>query len=292
MTPSLPRPGVLNMPSAPASPHRFVERKRAGEKIVVVTAYDYPGAKFAERAGVDAILVGDSLGMVVLGYDTTVPVTMEEMLHHVRAVSRAVTRTLVIGDLPFMSYQASEEEAIRNAGRLLKEGGAHAVKLEGGERVAGTVRRMVEAGIPVMGHLGMTPQSVRQLGGFRVQGKRPEEAQRLREEAKLLEEAGAFSLVLELVPAELARAVSADLAIPTIGIGAGPECDGQVQVFHDLLGLFREFLPRHSRRYADLGEQIENALRSYVEDVRAGTFPTPENSITVPELGDALGCKP
>jgi 3-methyl-2-oxobutanoate hydroxymethyltransferase len=280
------------MPSAPASPHRFVERKRAGEKIVVVTAYDYPGAKFAERAGVDAILVGDSLGMVVLGYDTTVPVTMEEMLHHVRAVSRAVTRTLVIGDLPFMSYQASEEEAIRNAGRLLKEGGAHAVKLEGGERVAGTVRRMVEAGIPVMGHLGMTPQSVRQLGGFRVQGKRPEEAQRLREEAKLLEEAGAFSLVLELVPAELARAVSADLAIPTIGIGAGPECDGQVQVFHDLLGLFREFLPRHSRRYADLGEQIENALRSYVEDVRAGTFPTPENSITVPELGDALGCKP
>jgi 3-methyl-2-oxobutanoate hydroxymethyltransferase len=273
---------------ASASIQRFQEQKRAGEKIVVVTAYDYPGAKFAERAGVDAILVGDSLGMVVLGYDTTVPVTMEEMLHHVRAVCRAVTRTPVIADMPFMSYQASEEEAIRNAGRLLKEGGAHAVKLEGGERVASTVRRLVEAGIPVMGHLGMTPQSVRQLGGFRVQGKRPAEAQRLREEARMLEQAGAFSLVLELVPAELARAVTADRGIPTIGIGAGPECDGQVQVFHDLLGFFREFLPRHSRRYADLGEQLENALRAYVEDVRAGSFPSPENSITVPELREAL----
>jgi 3-methyl-2-oxobutanoate hydroxymethyltransferase len=280
------------MSQASTNIRRFEELKRAGEKIVVVTAYDYPGAKFAEKAGVDAILVGDSLGMVVLGYDTTVPVTMEEMLHHVRAVTRAVTRTLVIADLPFMSYQASEEEALRNAGRLLKEGGAHAVKLEGGAPVAGTVRRLVRAGIPVMGHLGMTPQSVRQLGGFRVQGKRPEEAARLREEARQLEEAGAFSLVLELVPAELARAISSDLTIPSIGIGAGPECDGQVQVYHDLLGLFREFLPRHSKRYADLGEAIEDALRSYAEDVRRGAFPSPDNSITVPELADSLAAKP
>jgi 3-methyl-2-oxobutanoate hydroxymethyltransferase len=277
------------MPYPSASILRFQEQKRAGERIVVVTAYDYPGAVLAERAGVDAILVGDSLGMVVLGYDTTVPVTMDEMLHHLRAVTRAASRTLVIADMPFMSYQANEDAAVANAGRLLKEGGAHAVKLEGGERVASLVRRLVSAGIPVMGHLGMTPQSVQQIGGFRVQGKQPDDALRMLEEARLLEAAGAFSLVLELVPAELAGAITTDLSIPTIGIGAGAACDGQVQVFHDLLGLFQEFLPRHSRRYARVGETIEAALRQYAEEVRSGAFPAQENSASVPELRDALG---
>lgn len=263
---------------------QFRNRKQAGEKIAVVTAYDHAGAVLAERAGVDAILVGDSVGMVVLGYPNTVPVTMDEILHHVKAVKRGVTQTLVIADMPFMSFQASEDDAMRNAGRLLKEGGADAVKLEGGERVATLVRRMVDAGIPVMGHLGLTPQSVNQLGGWRVQGRQPEQARRILEEAGLLQAAGAFSLVLELVPAELAREITASLAIPTIGIGAGPECDGQVQVFHDLLGLFDGWLPRHSKRYANLGEQIESALKEYVSEVRSGAFPTDENSVSVPEL--------
>src|SRR5947207_966780 len=248
------------MAPLPNSIRVFGERKRAGERLALVTAYDYPTALIAERAGVDAILVGDSVANVVLGHATTLPVTMEEMLHHTRAVARGVTSTLVISDMPFMSYQASEDDAVSNAGRFLKEAGAGAVKMEGGERVTRLVRRLTGCGIPVMGHLGMTPQSVRQFGGFRVQGKSREEATRILDEARLLEDAGAFAVVLELVPTEVAAAVTRALSIPTIGIGAGAACDGEVQVLHDLLGLTNGFLPRHSRVYADVGEIVENAL--------------------------------
>jgi 3-methyl-2-oxobutanoate hydroxymethyltransferase len=216
--------------------------------------------------------------MVVLGYETTLPVTMEEMIHHTKAVARAVRRALVITDMPFLSYQASEDEAIRNAGRLLKEGGARAVKLEGGRRVIGLVRRMVEAGIPVMGHLGMTPQSVHAMGGFRVQGKGRAAGQALLDEALLLEDAGVFAIVLEVIPTELADAITRAVRVPTIGIGAGPSCDGEVQVLHDLLGMFDGFSPRHTRRYAEIGALIREALTQYVEDVRGGAFPTDEHA--------------
>lgn len=279
------------MPALPNSIRVFAERKRAGERLAVVTAYDCPTARLAERAGIDAILVGDSVAMVVLGHSTTIPVTMEEMLHHTRAVSRGVTSTLLISDMPFMSYQASEDDAVANAGRLLKEAGAGAVKMEGGERVTRLVRRMTGCGIPVMGHLGMTPQSVRQFGGFRVQGKSREAANRILDEARLLEDAGAFAVVLELVPTEVAEAVTRALAIPTIGIGAGAACDGEVQVLHDLLGLTDGFLPRHSRVYADVGEIVESALRRYVADVRERRFPAPENGTSVPELADPVAWK-
>lgn len=258
--------------------------KARGERIVAVTAYDYPTARYADQAGVDLLLVGDTLGMVVLGYETTLPVTMEEMLHHVRAVVRARPGALVVADMPFLSYQVSEEEALRNAGRLLKEGGASAVKLEGGERVVPLVRRLADAGIPVMGHLGMTPQSVHGFGGFRVQARGVEEARTLLRDAEALEAAGAFSLVLELIPAEVARAVSRALRIPTVGIGAGPECDGQVQVLHDLLGLFDAFLPRHARRYLEAGASIRDALERYAADVRSGAFPGDENTFHQPDL--------
>jgi 3-methyl-2-oxobutanoate hydroxymethyltransferase len=256
----------------------FVRKKEQGERLVLLTAYDYPTALYVDAAGVDGILVGDTLGMVVLGYESTLPVTMEEMLHHTRAVTRAAKRSLVIADLPFLSYQASEDEAVRNAGRMLKEGGAHAVKIEGGRRVAGLVHRLVEAGIPVMGHLGMTPQSVRAFGGFRVQGKGKVAGRRLLEDARLLEEAGAFAIVLELIPSELAGAITGAVHIPTIGIGAGPGCDGEVQVFHDLLGLFEWFVPRHTKRYAQLGSIIQSAVARYVDEVRRGLFPTEENA--------------
>jgi 3-methyl-2-oxobutanoate hydroxymethyltransferase len=269
----------------PVTVPELIAMKGRGERIAVVTAYDYPSALLADQAGVDAILVGDSLGMVVLGYQNTVPVTMEEMLHHVRAVTRARTKALVVADLPFLSFQAGPEDAIRNAGRLLKEGGATAVKLEGGAHVTPTVGRMVSAGIPVMGHLGLTPQSINRYGGFRAQAKEPKEAKQLLEEAHALERAGAFALVLEAIPAEVARAVSQALKIPSIGIGAGPDCDGEVQVWHDLLGL-GEFLPRHSRRFTQAGDQIREALRSYLEDVRARRFPTEENTLRRPELED------
>jgi 3-methyl-2-oxobutanoate hydroxymethyltransferase len=263
----------------------LVEKKTHGERIVVVTAYDYPTALYADQAGVDAILVGDTLGMVVLGYSTTLPVTMEEMLHHVRAVSRAQPKALVIADMPFMSYQVGVEEAVRNAGRLLKEGGAAAVKLEGGQAVLPVVERLVSVGIPVMGHLGMTPQSVHELGGFRVQGRQPEQARRMLQEAQALERAGAFSIVLELVPSELAQAITEAVRIPTIGIGAGPHCDGEVQVFHDLLGLFEWFVPRHTKRYAEIGRTIREALASYAAEVRGGAFPAEENTFHERELG-------
>lgn len=276
----------------PVTAPDLAEKKSRGERIVVVTAYDYPTALYADRAGVDVLLVGDTLGMVVLGYPTTLPVTMEEMLHHVRAVTRAQPKALVVGDMPFLSFQAGEDDAVRNAGRLLKEGGAGAVKLEGGERVAPLVARLTAAGIPVMGHLGLMPQSIHEHGGFRVQGRRPEEARRLHDDALALERAGAFSVVLELVPAEVAAGISPALRIPTIGIGAGPACDGQVQVLHDLLGLFDWFVPRHTRRYAEVGPLMQEAIERYAADVRRGDFPGEENSFSQPDLADAERWKP
>ena len=257
--------------------------KRRGEPIVMLTAYDYPSAQLVEQAGVSFILVGDTLGMVVLGYDTTLPVTMDEMIHHVKAVVRGTDRALVVADMPFMSYQAGPEEALRNAGRFLKETGAQAVKLEGGVRVAETVRRLVEAGIPVMGHIGLTPQSVHQVGGWKVQGKTRQAAERLMKDALAQQEAGAFSIVLELIPTPLARIITQRLRIPTIGIGAGAGCDGQVQVYHDLLGLFEDFVPKHARRYAHLGEAIREAVAAYAADVRERRFPAEEHSSTMDE---------
>jgi 3-methyl-2-oxobutanoate hydroxymethyltransferase len=252
--------------------------KERGEKIAMLTAYDYPTAKLVEAAGVPIMLVGDSLGMVVLGYDSTLPVTLDDMIHHGKAVVRGAERAIIVVDMPFMSYQVSVEEALRNAGRLIKETGATAVKLEGGEAVAPTVRRLVDAGIPVMGHLGLTPQSVNQLGGYRMQGKTPAAAVKLINDAVALERAGAFAIVLETVPANVARMVTDKVTVPTIGIGAGPYCDGQVQVIHDFLGLYPDFLPRHARRFAELAPVVDGAVRSYVEQVQAGTFPTAKES--------------
>jgi 3-methyl-2-oxobutanoate hydroxymethyltransferase len=252
--------------------------KARGERIVMITAYDYPSARLVEEAGVPLILVGDSLGNVVLGYDSTIPVTMDEMLHHVKPVVRATRKTHVVADMPFMSYQASHTEALHNAGRLLKEGGAQSVKLEGGARSAETVRLLVEAGIPVMGHLGLTPQSINQLGGYKVQGKTPAAAVRLLNDAMALQEAGAYAIVLETVPVHVARIITEKLDIPTIGIGAGPECDGQVQVWHDLLGLFSDFVPKHAKQYANLSETIVAAVRSYADEVKSGAFPTEKQS--------------
>ncbi len=268
--------------------------KRRGEKIVMVTAYDYTSARIVEEAGAPIILVGDSLGQVVLGYDSTVPVTMADMLHHIKAAVRGTRRAHIVGDLPFMSYQASVKDAIRNAGRLLKEGGAQSVKLEGGRQAATAVRRIVDAGIPVMGHLGLTPQSVNQLGGYRIQGRTTKAAARLIADAEALEDAGAYAVVLEGVPSQLARIVSERLAIPTIGIGAGVHCDGQVQVFHDLLGLYTDFTPKHARRYANLAAAIGCAVAEYAQDVRAGAFPSEDESFTMPpkalaEIEGALG---
>jgi 3-methyl-2-oxobutanoate hydroxymethyltransferase len=246
--------------------------KAADQPIVVITAYDAPGARLVEAAGVDVVLVGDSLGMTVLGHDSTLPVTMDDMLRATAAVSRAASRVLVVADMPFMSYQASADDALRNAGRFLAEAGAHAVKLEGGVAVAGLVGLMTDAGIPVMGHVGLTPQSVNVFGGYKLQGRDTESAVRLVEDCLALEAAGAFAVVLELVPAELAALVSEELTIPTIGIGAGAGCDGQVQVFHDLLGL-GTFTPKHAKRYAEVGNAITKAVTAYAADVRAGAFP-------------------
>jgi 3-methyl-2-oxobutanoate hydroxymethyltransferase len=259
------------------------DMKSKNEKIVMVTAYDYSTAKLADEAGIPLILVGDSLGMVILGYDSTIPVTMDEMIHHTKAVVRGTKQAMVIGDMPFMTYQVSAEEALRNAARLMQEAGAQAIKLEGGVTVATTVKRIVDCGIPVMGHIGLTPQSVHQLGGHRVQGKTPEAAERLLKDAQALEQAGAFAVVLELVPAPLSKLISQKLSIPTIGIGAGPDCDGQVQVISDLLGLFSDFVPKHARPYAKLAGLIKTALGDYMTDVKARRFPTAENSSTMDE---------
>ena len=246
--------------------------KQRGERFPVLTAYDYPTARLVEEAGVPVILVGDSLGQVVLGYESTIPVTMEVMLHHTAAVVRGTERALIVADMPFLSYNLSDAQALENAGRFLQEAGAQAVKLEGGVRVAASVRRITEAGIPVMGHIGLTPQSVNQLGGYRVQGRDATGAEALMKDALALQEVGAFSVVLELVPAELAEAITAQLTIPTIGIGAGPSCDGQVQVIHDLLGYNTSYIPKHAKRYTDVGEVIRAAVAEYAAEVKAGTF--------------------
>jgi 3-methyl-2-oxobutanoate hydroxymethyltransferase len=253
-------------------------KKKKGEKIVMFTVYDYPTARLVDEAGVDISFIGDTLGMVVLGYDSTIPVTMEDILHHTKAVARGTKHAHVLADMPFLSYQVNTDDAIRNAGRLLQEGGAQSVKLEGGIQVAETVRRITDAGIPVMGHLGLTPQSINQLGGYKIQGKTPKAAVKLLNDAVALEQAGAYAVVLECVPVHLAKAITERVSIPTIGIGAGPDCDGQVQVFHDLLGLYQEFLPKHARRYAHVGDTIREAVRTYAEDVRANRFPTETES--------------
>jgi len=257
----------------------FRLKKKSGEPITMLTAYDYPTALAVDRAGIDSILVGDSLGMVVLGYSNTLPVTMEDMLHHCRAVSRGANFPLLIGDMPFMSYQVSVERAVANAGRFLQEAGMDAIKLEGGRDRAEAVRQIVSAGIPVMGHLGLTPQSVNTLGGFRTHSA----AKRLIDDAFALEEAGAFSVVLESVPARLAEWVSKKLSIPTIGIGAGVGCDGQVLVTHDLLGLFDRFTPKFVKQYARLHSVMAEAFASYKADVEARSFPTDEHSVTIKE---------
>jgi 3-methyl-2-oxobutanoate hydroxymethyltransferase len=257
----------------------YRQKKERGEPITMLTAYDYPTALAIDNAGIDSILVGDSLGMVVLGYENTLPVTMEEMLHHSRAVSRGAKYALLIGDMPFMSYQVSAAEATRNAGRFLQQGGMDAVKLEGGRERIDVIRAITGAGIPVMGHLGLTPQSVHQLGGFRAQGKTASAAKRLVEDALFLEEAGCFSLVLESVPARLAALISRKLAIPTIGIGAGLGCDGQVLVTHDLLGLFDRFTPKFVKKYADFHAEMQKAFGRYIEDVETRRFPAQEHSV-------------
>jgi 3-methyl-2-oxobutanoate hydroxymethyltransferase len=257
--------------------------KARGDKIPMITAYDYTSARLADAAGIPIVLVGDSLGMVVLGYDSTIPVTMEDMIHHVKMVVRGTQRALVVADLPFMTYQIDQAQALTNAARMLQEGGAQTVKLEGGESVAETVHRIVECGIPVMGHIGLTPQSVNAFGGYRVQGRQRKEAVQLLKDAKALEDAGAYAVVLELVPTPLARLISQRLTIPTIGIGAGPGCNGQVQVLHDMLGLFVDFKPKHARRYANLAEAINEALVRYAREVREGEFPTEQESFTMDE---------
>jgi 3-methyl-2-oxobutanoate hydroxymethyltransferase len=252
--------------------------KERGERFAMLTAYDALSARLIDEAGIPLILVGDTLGMVMLGYDTTLPVTMEDMLHHTAAVVRGVENALVIGDMPFMSYQASLEEGVRNAGRFLKEAGAHAVKLEGGSRVVELVSKLTDAGIPVMGHIGLTPQSVNQLGGFRVQGREQEQAFRMMQDAKDLEAAGVFALVLEAVPATLAKEITAHLEVPTIGIGAGPGCDGQVLVFHDFLGINTARMAKYVKQYASLGEEIKRAATEFARDVADGSYPDAAHS--------------
>ena len=254
----------------------FARRKAAGEPIVMCTAYDAPFASFALKAGIDMMLVGDSVGTTLLGFDSTIPVTMEDMLRHTMAVRRGAAEAFLVGDMPFMSYQACEAEAIRNAGRLLKEGGADAVKLEGGAEYAPLIRKLVLSGIPVMGHIGLMPQSVNVMGGYKVQGRGDAAENKLVEDAKALERAGAFAVVLECVPEEAAARVTGELNIPTIGIGSGRACSGQIQVLHDLLGLL-EFRPKHAGRYAEVGEIVLDALKNYCQDVKSGKFPTEEN---------------
>ena len=270
-------------PSAKLSLTELNDRKRRGEKLVMVTAYDHPGARLADAAGVDIILVGDSAADNVLGYDTTVPVTVDELLVLVRAVARGTEHALVVADMPFGSFQVSDEAAVANAVRFVKEAGADAVKIEGAGPSLARVQALVGAGIPVMGHVGLTPQSATMLGGFKAQGRTAAKARRLLTEARELEAAGCFAVVLEAVPAEVARRVSDTLHVPTIGIGAGPGCDGQVLVWHDLLGLNDRRPARFVKRYADIGAQIQRALETYAADVRSGAFPTAEHTYTIPE---------
>ena len=257
--------------------------KNEGKKISMLTAYDYPMAMLEDRAGIEIILVGDSLGMTVLGYENTIPVTMDEMIHHTKAVTRGAKYPLIIGDMPFMSYNTSEKDAIFNAGRFMKEGGADAVKLEGGASVKDIVRAIVRAGISVMGHIGLTPQTISMLGGFKVQGKDAQAAQKIIDDALLLEDAGAFSVLLEAIPAPIAKRITERLKVPTIGIGAGVHCDGQVLVVHDMLGLFDRFTPKFAKRYVNLSELMLNAFVSYREEVLKGEFPTDQHSFHIDE---------
>ncbi len=256
----------------------LINMKKKGEKIAALTSYDYLSTRILDDAGIDLILVGDSLGMVVLGYDNTLPVTVEEIIHHLKAVSRTRPRALLVGDLPFMSYQASVEDAVRNAGRLVKEGGAESVKLEGGERYVPVIEAIVQASIPVVGHLGLTPQSLYQLGGYKVQGKDKESAERLLRDARSLEKAGCFAIVLECIPWDLAKRITESVSIPTIGIGAGPYCDGQVLVMNDMLGIYEHPLPKFVKAYEQLGKRMKKAFENYVREVKEGKFPGMEHS--------------
>ena len=257
------------------------EMKSRGERITMLTAYDYAFANILDEAGIDILLVGDSLGMVALGYEDTLPVTVEEMMHHTKAVARGSERAMVITDMPFMSYQVSDEKALENVGSIMKFSGAQAVKLEGGARIVGLVKKITDAGIPVMGHLGLTPQSLHQFGGYGLQARGVDEARVLLDDALALEAAGAFTIVLEKVPAELAELVTAGLSIPTIGIGAGPNCDGQVLVTNDLLGMFEKFTPKFSKQYTNLRAIVGEAVQSYITEVRTDVFPTPEHSYSM-----------
>ena len=259
------------------------EMKKQGEKIAMITAYDYSMAKLVDEAGMPIILVGDSLGMVILGYESTIPVTMDEMIHHTKAVVRGTKHALIIGDMPFMTYQISIEDALRNAARFIQEGGAQAIKLEGGEAVAEKVSRIVAAGIPVQGHIGLTPQSIHQLGGYKVQGKTAEVAARLLNDAEALEAAGVFSIVIECVPTPLAKLITERVSVPTIGIGAGKHCDGQVQVINDLLGMYTDFVPKHAKQYAKLHESISSAVSDYISEVKSEKFPTSKQSYEMDE---------
>ncbi len=261
----------------------FKEAKKNNDKLTMLTAYDYSTAKIIDESGINAILVGDSLGMVCLGYEDTLSVTMEDMIHHGRAVARGAKNALVVIDMPFMSYQTSVYDAVVNAGRLMKEGRAQAVKLEGGKEVVEQIRAIVNASIPVMGHIGLTPQSVNAFGGFKVQGKSEEAARRLIEEAKAIEDAGAFAVVLECVPAKLAELISKQISIPTIGIGAGAGCDGQVLVYQDMLGMYSDFVPKFVKQYAKLGEDMNAAFKEYIREVKDGVFPAKNHTFTINE---------
>jgi 3-methyl-2-oxobutanoate hydroxymethyltransferase len=263
--------------------NQIKEMKQKGEKIVMLTSYDYSTAKLVEDVGIPMILVGDSLGMVVLGYETPIPVTMDVMIHHTKAVVRGTSKALIVGDMPFMTYHISTDQAMRNAARFIQEAGAQAVKLEGGITVADKVKKIVDCGIPVMGHLGLTPQSVHQLGGLKVQAKSLEAASQLIEDAIVLEQAGAFAIVLEAVPYRLAALVTKKVSVPTIGIGAGPYCDGQVQIINDILGQFTEFVPKHAKQYVKLADIMSNALTEYYNEVKSGEFPTEKHSFIIDE---------
>lgn len=268
----------------------ILEQKSNSDKITMLTAYDFTTARLADEAGVNTILVGDSLGMVMLGYENTLSVTMEDMIHHTRAVAKGAKNALVVADMPFMSYQTSVYDAVKNAGRLIKEGHAHAVKLEGGAEAAEQIRAIVKAQIPVVAHIGLTPQSVNAFGGFKVQGKTSEKAKQLIEDARLIEEAGAFAVVLECIPAKLAEKISKSISIPTIGIGAGAGCDGQVLVYQDMLGMFGGFTPKFVKKFADVGEIMKNAFKEYISEVKSGKFPADIHSFEISdEIMEGLG---
>lgn len=256
----------------------LLEMKTRGEKITMLTCYDYLMSVLLDSAGIDMMLVGDSVGNVLLGYENTLPVTMDEMLHHCKTVTRGAKRAFIVGDMPFMSYQVSIEEALRNAGRFIKEANVNAVKLEGGKEILETISKLVSIGIPVMGHLGLTPQSLNVFGGYGLRGESREESEKILKDAKMLEEAGAFSIVLEKIPANLARQITLNLKIPTIGIGAGVDCDGQVLVSHDMLGLFEKFTPKFAKKYAEIGKEIKQCFKDYIDEVKNKTFPSEEHS--------------